>query len=102
MNSHLREGSALSGAHVHDEDYRAGYASGYGAPELEDRDGDAGFDHATIEEAEEAKSVLAKLEARQEARKEGFLDKLKFWESTRPHREDVDAQLEVGAGGVPW
>ena len=35
------------------------------------------------------------LQAKQEAKKEGFVDKLKFWEETRPRQEDYDLQLQV-------
>ena len=52
---------------------------------------DAGFDHGTIEDA----SVLESVKREQEAKKEGFVDKLKFWEETRPRQEDYDLQLQV-------
>ena len=52
---------------------------------------DAGFDHGTIEDA----SVLESVKRVQEAKKEGFVDKLKFWEETRPRQEDYDLQLQV-------
>ena len=34
-------------------------------------------------------------EGSEEAKKEGFVDKLKFWEETRPRQEDYDLQLQV-------
>ena len=53
---------------------------------------DAGFDHGTIEDG----SVLESIKRQQEAKKEGFTDKLKFWDETRPRQEDYDMQLQVG------
>ena len=39
--------------------------------------------------------MLESIKREQEAKKEGFVDKLKFWEETRPREEDYDMQLQV-------
>ncbi len=44
-------------------------------------------------------SAMEKLKKRDEARKERFGDKLKFWASTRPQPEDIEQQIRVAKKG---
>ncbi len=88
MNQHLSP--------RHDQDFVAGYSAGFGENPSGEANEDPTFDHGTMEEAEEKRSTLERLKKQSTAKQEGFLDKLKFWESSRPTPEEADEQLKVG------
>lgn len=39
--------------------------------------------------------MLGRVKKTQEAKTEGFMERLKFWDETRPRQEDYDMQLRV-------
>lgn len=40
-------------------------------------------------------SVLERLKRENEENRQGFKDKMKFWEATKPRMEDMDQQIKV-------